>query len=1332
MLNIERIDIKTGLTLQVMLEGTQQPQIKPVENSYLEHWLETHQLEDSKFYVGRLHKTVNDKDRLQLEAEDKVAVFSNGKDIYFTDPVTAGLMTEGDSTRGIAPIYAGDRNSPHNFVAYGSLVASGGNASTSVPSARILVVDNRATADKAFGKEVIVDKTNKALSKQQKASIYKKMGDGTTLLPRDIVKQLITPEERDSITKKAFQKAGVGITDITSIVQDIDETDIALANVDHLLDKLADRTVSQFRAATPSLSGIIKGTLASSVWCDRLGVDAIISVDCIKGADSQLLTPGIHEVDNFWINRKSDAQYGNQGVGPQVKDCIPNATLNEFNPRIEAQVEELSAIAGDYTQLSQHYKDQHERKRLRTVEHFEGSRKEEQPERSDWLYDVLEADKFQQLLRFSRVNDGLKRHLQGEWRGNALQGVYLPSAMAQHHGEMKPWEVCNKNLEHGTIVACFRSPLSSGSAMGVLIVNNDAIEASDPEAFAKDGVAYFHPWTEEIVLITDNDGDQNPFLKGYVATVDDLPQQVRQQMASVKELPLAQQYEAWRSLAGEMIDRMEAGQEERIVAGEYPLAVKEVIELNAPDVKPPQVNKQPKVKFPWEEGETRSAATWRAAQTAADNPTGLVANSSMTLRALAIEMRQDAPPKQKEGLLRQVASHYTRLLRKAEKKELFIPNDVWLRKEGFKAYDFSNRMREVASVGKRLDQIKDSLQRQRLVNDTLDYASQILTDFVDGPNATNLQAAVDTPKNYTRPNPVIQNLAKALPHKPDNLRKTQKLPSNYRGKENQVIDANIDGPVAKVIRFLNEIYQKIQKQLPELPNEAFKDLFPKDCTPEQERKALEMPRSYNQLIETRRKAQERLQERRPEDQQPTLLLTAVSDRQVVVQGIKDDELSIPIWRTKGVQPDWEITVRQNFKAESESTRFPTTLTFTDAKGETQTESLGYISQESVAQHGLKDRLQRSDNTLSIRSPHVQAQPPFAQENNVDALLAIANKYAETAVEQIPEEERPAYLSALWRESDGMGFGLKHFTDLIADRLSTIPEISITGVHYQPEAVQAIPEGECTTKFSEYTYQTKAGIKKTSSSISIITSDGEEMHLGAVDARSMHLPIGTTVTANITVEESGKAATMQVLDVVISQPSEAVMDRAVQEPISGQENNGYTPTRQQLLQWARTAINRGDEEKAEEIIEIGRVLKLAYSEDTGDLTNKPPLDYSHRDITLSPREHQEMTQAILESRQSTEPSEYQPTSRELSQWMATAEKRRDTEQALQIIQIKSRLEATYKEATGNLFDDPPEDYSHPDVTLNQDQRDEMSRAILENQASRTTEVGGSPRKQVEIG
>ena len=1239
MLNIERFDIKTGLTLQVTIEGAKQPQIKPVENSYLEHWLETNQLKGSKFYVGRVHKAINDEDRLQLEAEDRVPVFSNGSDIYFTDSETAGLMTEGDSARGIAPIYAGDRNSPHNFVAYGSLVTSDGVASTSVETARILVIDNNAVADEAFGKDVIVDQTNTALSERQKASIYKKMGDGTMLLSQEVIRQLITPEERDSITRKASRKAGVNTTDITNISRDIGETDIGLANTNRMLDKLAGRTVSQFRAATPDLPGIIKGTLASSEWCSRLGIDAIISVDCIKGADSQLLTPGIHEVDSFWINRKSDAQYGNQGVGPQVKDCIPKATLNEFNPRIEAQVKELSVIAGNYTQLSQHYKEQHERKRLRTEEQSDGSTREEQPERSDWLYDVLKADKFQQLSRFSRVNDGLKRHLQGEWKSNALQGIYLPSAMAQHHGELKPWEVHNKNLEHGTIVACYRSPLPSVSAIAVLVVNNEAIEPNDPEAFDKDGVAYFNPWMAKEVLITDFDGDENPFFEGYAATVDDLPQQVRQQMASVEKLPPAQQYETWRSLAEETIYRMGTGQEERIVASKYPLAVKEVIELNAPSVKPPQVNKQPKVKFPWEEGETRSAATWRAAQTAADNPTGMVANSSMTLRSLAIEMRQDASPEQKEGLLRQVASHYTRLLREVKKGKLFIPDDNWLQKEGFQAYRFSEQIEDIAGVSQSLDRIRDMPQRQRSVDNALHKASGILTDFVDGPNAANLQAAVDTPKNQTRPNLVIQKLARALPHKPDKLRKTQKIPNNYKGKENQVIDANIDGPVAKAISSLNRIYQKIQKQLPELPNEAFKDLFPKDCTSEQERKALEVPRSYNQLIETRRKAQERLQEKRPEDQQPTLLLTASSGRQLIVHSIKDDDLSLPIWRTKGIQADWKITVRQDFQAKSESSRFPATLTFTDKKGKAQTKNLGSVAQESVAQHGLKDRLQRSDHTLDIRSPHVQAQPPFAQENNVDALLAIANKYAETAVEQIPEEERPAYLSALWRESDGMGFGLKHFTDLVTTRLSTIPEISITGVQYQPETLRAIPEGECTVKFAEYTYQTKAGAKKTSPSISLITPEEGEMHLGAVDARSIHLPIGSTVIANITVEPSGKTAVMQVLDVVASEVNEVSTGEARQEPISDQENSRYTPTRQELLQWARSAIHEGLEEKAEKIIEVGKSLKLAYGKVTGDQENKPPLDYSHPSVTISASDLEEMNQTLL-----------QPSINQLDLWM----------------------------------------------------------------------------------
>ena len=1320
MLQIGRIDIKTGAELKATVGGVQQPQEKPVENSYLEHWLQKHQLVDSKLYVGRITQYVDDVDRQRLEEVDnKVFIFSNGDDAYFTDPDTARLITQGDPAREISPIYADDRESPHNFVAYGSLPLSDGKSSTVVSSTpsrrvRVLVVDSN-NKDKPFGDSPLLDKDDRFTSRQQRADLLKKIGDGTMLLPEPTIKALITSEKREEITARALQKAGIS-ADITSIAQEADQLESALDAAESAIDDYASRLVTQFRAATPDLPGVLKGTATASIWCDRLDVDAIVSIDDIKG-DSKQFQPGIIELDELWINSKEVAEYGQQAVGAQVKSFVPEATLRELTPQVERQAAELAKIASDHVKLKQHY-----------IKEKDSGQDADRP---DPLLKVLEADRFNQLTGFSKVNKELNRHLQGGWKFNALQGIRVPSATAQNHDELKLWEVCTKQFPHGTVLSVYRSPFPSATAAGIVIVNRNAIKESDPEAFHKEGVIHLPPWLSENVLITDYDGDRNGCIEGYEPTVDDLPEQLRLEMKKVENFEPEEQYEAWRSLVGKTVAAMEKGEDSRITPGAYPLVVKEFIEKNDPKVRPPQIAKRKKVKHNWEENEPHAKATFRAAKAVAADKIGEVANLSMVLQALASEMLY-APEEKQEALLKQVADHYAGLLKKDENEAKngtsLIPSDNWLKEQGFQAYRFRERMEWISDVGQLIDEVADPLHRGTLVKRTLQKASALLTDFVNGPNAAQLQAAVDSKKSQEGIDTYLHGFGKALRHKPDLLRETQKLPQNYTG--NQTILTSTEEPIAWSTEAVNEAYQDAQ-QLPELPNKAFKDLVPKDCTPVQESRALELALTYNQLVENWRIAKERLQERRPEDQQATLLITTKGDRQLVIQSIEDRKSVLPIWRADR-ETDWTVRVSKDVQSGSEATRFPARLTFVDEAGKERTEELGYVSPDSAAQHDLDSRIKGLQKPLVIESPHARIRPPYAQENDADELIAIASRYAETAVEQIPEEERAAYLSALWRESNTMDFGLKHFTDLIADRLSTIPEISITGVHYQPEAVQVIPEGECTARFSEYTYQTKAGVKKTSPSISIITSDGEEMHLGAVDARSMHLPIGTTVTANITVEESGKAATMQVLDVVASEVGEATIDEAIEEHTYDQENNGYTPTRQQLLQWARTVINRGDEEKAEEIIEIGRVLKLAYSEDTGDLTNKPPLDYSHRDITLSPREHQEMTQAILESRQSTEPSEYQPTSRELSQWMAAAERRRDTEQALRVIQIKSSLEATYKEATGNLFDDPPEDYSHPDVTLNQDQRDEMNRAILENQASRTTEVAGSPRKQVEIG
>jgi hypothetical protein len=276
---------------------------------------------------------------------------------------------------------------------------------------------------------------------------------------------------------------------------------------------LASRSVVQFRAASPDLPGIAKGTVASSDWCVRLGVDAIISSNDIKGDDGRLSAPGIKTVSNFWINRKATARYGQQSVGSQVQCTIPEATRLEINPKVQVQVEALSSVAGDFVALSQRYLEQKDRDRSRP---YQGIADEWlQTTRPDWLYDTLNADEHGQLTNQAKVVDGLSRYVRGEWLRLAMNGISVPSAMAQHHSQLKPWEVCNKDLPHGAIVAYYRSPFPNVGAAAIAINNSEIIRERDSEAFSKHGVAYVPPWTAKNIAITDFDGDTNGFWVGY-------------------------------------------------------------------------------------------------------------------------------------------------------------------------------------------------------------------------------------------------------------------------------------------------------------------------------------------------------------------------------------------------------------------------------------------------------------------------------------------------------------------------------------------------------------------------------------------------------------------------------------------------------------------------------------------------------------------------------------------------------------------------------------------------------------------------------------------------
>ena len=814
MIQAEQFDVKTGKPIQVVIDGQWQTAIKQIEHSYLEHWCQINNIETAgRFSVAQFYESVHDADRRQLESEGKYLVFSSGSEGYFTDSETAQLMTLGSQT--VEPIYAGDRNAAHNTVAYGGLIASDGVASITLPSARVLVVDDE---NRNAGSAPLVDRDGQTISDYQLHLLYDKMGDGTMLVPEQTMQALQTEEEREQIVLKAAERAEIG-SDISTLAADILQADSVITATERQEIALARRSVYQFRAASPALPGIAKGTMSSSQWCKRLGVDAIISLNDIKGDDKKRLSRlGIQEVSNFWVNRKATASYGQQTVGPQVKYTIPEATRLEINPRVQEKAEQLAQVAGNYDALSQRYLKHKEHERERSYQSAEKNLADNS--RPDWLYNALSSDKYGQLTDQASVVRGLEYYIKGEWQRLSANGTSVPSAMAQHHSQLKPWEVCNKDLPHGAIVAYYRSPFPNVGAAAIAINNRRVIEQQDEEAFSKQGVAYLPPDTAKSVAITDFDGDINGFFVGYEATVDDLPEQLREKLAGVNSLSSEQQYEAGRAAFEEIIQRLEQGQDSLIKQSVYPVAVKEFIERTAPAVKPPQIIKQQKEKHSWQEGESHSEATWRAWGVTADNPTGKVANAGMSLQSLALELEY-APDERKSVLLDQLSSHCSDLLEKVDAGKIVIPDDDWLAEQGFSPY-YRERLEDLSDASKRLNEYTDSKQQKDFIEAFLHQSSRLLSEVANGPNAVNLQTAVDTAKSAKGIDENLHNFVEALQYKQDDLRRSKNNPSIY--VDGKVMPTSIDEPVSWGVQQVNKQYSGAQLQ--ERENKFFQGVFP--------------------------------------------------------------------------------------------------------------------------------------------------------------------------------------------------------------------------------------------------------------------------------------------------------------------------------------------------------------------------------------------------------------------------------------------------------------------------------------------------------------------------
>jgi len=98
--------------------------------------------------------------------------------------------------------------------------------------------------------------------------------------------------------------------------------------------------------------------------------------------------------------------------------------------------------------------------------------------------------------------------------------------------------------------------------------------------------------------------------------------------------------------------------------------------------------------------------------------------------------------------------------------------------------------------------------------------------------------------------------------------------------------------------------------------------------------------------------------------------------------------------------------------------------------------------------------------LRIASPAIEVFPPLRIQHDLDDRIQEARVYLEGAIEQISEEERMAYASALWHHSDGMGMGASYLCNkykysVIIDSKYDKIELLIGGSVMTPEELKTV-------------------------------------------------------------------------------------------------------------------------------------------------------------------------------------------------------------------------------------------------------------------------------------
>jgi hypothetical protein len=729
MLKFAEFDIKTGrpiLEYDPVTNGQTQS-YKAVDVAYLQHWLKARGLERAPLYTADFYEGINPSDNERLLKQGKHVIFTGGTSgkyvsAYFTDATTAQAILIGNERE--PPLYELGDKSAHYAIAYGSLPISDCYKDAIVKGGKgrkILIVDDEA---QSVGSEPIFDRDGNPV--RDLSDLLSKMGDGTMLLPTGLMRELLLEKEVQTIIRRSVvrvasvqrertdrdlnEELGVVGEWLDEVTGDkVEDELVALiaaeyrANgrigtshvhlntaktINKLLDRAADESVIQFRAAITDTPGMFKGMMKTSKWCERLGVAAIVSKNCIKGNGVDLDTVGMLELNKgstLWVGRKEVATWGEQSVGMQVKICIPTATERELNPIALAKAGRLAEIAVDPYLLGQKYVEDDRRKKSNlAIAIDDNGEVSGQVRQKDALADLLALDVNGELTQMPTIQRRLTEALRCNWLDAATSGVEVPSAVAQHHGKLDVWEICNRQLPHGAVVAFYRSPVPNVSAFA-LGVNNLDFKDLDPESYNKRGVVYVNPWTAKEIAISDFDGDRFGQFVGYVAKDPAAFIGQMREVVSAYQSP-SRRYEAFHAALEQSI---ELGTD--FERGTFPLSIDELAVKTSLEHRPQQIKKAEKKPHRWERSQNQpiSEAIFTIWTNVANNPISKVANLGMSLQMLAANAI-NTPASEKAALLHKIGTAF-------EKFKGIPSNDVLIN-AGLPALDLQARIERVTAL----------------------------------------------------------------------------------------------------------------------------------------------------------------------------------------------------------------------------------------------------------------------------------------------------------------------------------------------------------------------------------------------------------------------------------------------------------------------------------------------------------------------------------------------------------------------------------------------------------------------------------------------------------